>query len=197
MQKENKEIIKLTAKEILLYLTDGIVRIEQMFDSYNYFRKSRNDYYKSRIIDKREFSKCLYRLKKSKFVKNIIKNNREYLELTTKGRKRIKIYQINDLKIKSSKTWDKKWRIVIFDVPNTKKIARDMLTTTLKRLGFLHLQKSVFVFPFPCKKEIDLLKDNYEIGRHVQYIIADRIDTEKNLLSHFYDQQILRKDNTK
>ena len=57
-----------------------------------------------------------------------------------------------------SRVWDKKWRLVIFDIPEKKKPAREALREKLKDLGFAKLQDSVWVTPFPCENEIKLIK---------------------------------------
>lgn len=41
--------------------------------------------------------------------------------------------------------WDGKWRIVIFDIPEQKRIVRNLFRRNLKKWGFKYLQKSVWV----------------------------------------------------
>ena len=55
-----------------------------------------------------------------------------------------KIYS-DYLKIDKPKIWDKKWRIVVFDIPEKQRGARDSLRTYLKKLDFYELQKSIFI----------------------------------------------------
>ena len=52
---------------------------------------------------------------------------------------------------------DGEWRIVIFDIPEKFKKAREALRMKLKELGFLELQKSVFIFPYECEDEINFI----------------------------------------
>lgn len=40
--------------------------------------------------------------------------------------------------------WDGRWRIVVFDIPESKRIVRDVLRKRLKRWGFEPWQKSVW-----------------------------------------------------
>jgi hypothetical protein len=55
----------------------------------------------------------------------------------------------------------------------------------LKELGFYCLQKSVFVHPYECQREIELIKEVYEIGPYVCYLEADFIGQEARLRRYF------------
>lgn len=45
----------------------------------------------------------------------------------------------------SDEKWDGKYRIVIFDIPEQKRVIRNMFRRNLKKWGFKHLQKSVWI----------------------------------------------------
>ena len=81
--------------------------------------------------------------------------------------------------------WDRKWRIVIFDIPEYLKSTRDIMRARLKQIGMIELQKSVFVHPYPCEKEIEFLTEFYEVKPHVRLIIAESIDSEFHLKTKF------------
>ena len=92
------------------------------------------------------------------------------VKITEKGKQKILKFDIDNLQIKEPDTWDGKWRIVLFDVPETKKLAREALRRKLKELGFYQFQKSAFIYPFECKNVIDFIRVTYEIGDFVKYI---------------------------
>ncbi len=52
--------------------------------------------------------------------------------------------------------WDGKWRIVIWDIPEKRRKARDLLRHQLKMLGFKKLQNSIWASKKDCAQ---LLKD--------------------------------------
>ena len=120
-------------------------------------------------------------------------NKDKFLELTPKGKKRANGLVLDNIKIVRPQKWDQKWRVVIYDIANDKKDKREILRQKLEHLGFLKLQESVYVFPFDCLQEINLLKRMYYLGQNVQYLIVERIETEIDLLSRFYDRGILTK----
>lgn len=105
--------------------------------------------------------------------------------LTAKGKSKALTYQLDEMEIKKPVKWDKKWRIVLFDVPENRKKLRDGLRVHLKNLGFCKLQKSVFAHPFDCEDEINYLIEFYDIRKFVRFIIADSIDNELHLKQKF------------
>lgn len=46
--------------------------------------------------------------------------------------------------------WDGKWRLVIWDIPEKRRAARDLLRQKLKQLGFTKWQKSVWASKINC-----------------------------------------------
>lgn len=107
------------------------------------------------------------------------------LMLTENGKQKALTYNLEKMKIKSPKTWDKKWRIVLFDIPTDRNKIRDALRGHFKKLGFYEFQKSVFIHPYDCKDEIDYLVEFYDIRPFVRFIIADSIDNEFHLKHYF------------
>lgn len=97
--------------------------------------------------------------------------------LTKEGRKKAIKYQLDEMEIKKPEKWDDKWRMVIFDIPEKKKKAREALRNKLKDLGFKELQKSVFIHPYECEDEIDFITEVFEIRSYVRF---GRLDTFTN-----------------
>lgn len=80
---------------------------------------------------------------------------------------------------------DKKWRIVTFDIPEKFKKARNALREKLKDLGFLKYQKSIFIYPYECKDEIDFVIEFFDIRPFVRYIEAENLDNEIDFKRRF------------
>ncbi len=127
-----------------------------------------------------------YRLKKQGLIK--ISNNGSHLhiELTNEGRKKAGYFQINDLSIKKPKIWDKKWRIVIFDIAELKKLHRDAFRGKIKELGFRPLQKSVWIHPFDCRAEIELLREFFGLDNHdLKMIVTQNLEGDEEFKEYF------------
>jgi len=191
MDKIKLKKSKIIARQILLYFIDFHNEIFGLFDRHGIYRVPLKAYEEFRIEDKVKFSQELYRLKRHGIIKEYFKDKEPYLELTLRGKETLKRYLTGDFIIEKPLKWDKKWRLVIFDIPNDKKKTRDILRHKLETLGFFNLQESVYVFPFDCQNEIEVLKNIYYIKPYVQYIVADRIETEIDLLKKFTDRGFL------
>lgn len=191
MKPETKEKIRLTAKEILLNFFDGFAKMQTIF-GYQWQRDDAKRYLQLRKKDKNNYYKKLWQLEKQGYLKRYKKDEKAVIKLTPIGRKKVLKYLTSELKIIKPKKWDRKWRIVIFDIPKDKKLLRDVVRLKIKQLGFCQLQKSVFVYPFDCKEIIAYLKYVYSLSRYLQYIVAESIETENNLISYFYDKGVLR-----
>ena len=105
--------------------------------------------------------------------------------LTQKGEKFAALIGKGNLLPKKPRRWDKKWRMLIFDIPERKKNIRDHVRTTLVTLGFYRLQDSVWVYPYDCEDFITLFKVELKIGKDVLYIIADKIEYDMPLRKYF------------
>jgi len=105
--------------------------------------------------------------------------------LTENGKRKALTYQIDEMKIKKAQKWDKRWRIVLFDIPEKKKKIREAIRHHLKNLDFFEYQKSVFVQPYDCKNEIEYIIEFYNIRKYVRFIMADSLDNELHLIKHF------------
>ncbi len=102
---------------------------------------------------------AFYKLKREGCLEIKKKGYNVYIALTEKGRKKANWMQIDELKIKKPKKWDGRWRIIMFDISQVKNFYREVFRGKLKELGFYPLQKSVWVCPYRCKDEVNLLKD--------------------------------------
>ncbi len=185
-----KKVI-LTTRQIMLYLIDAHNFMYQIFDGSKNYQKAIDDYFSWREFDKSRFRAILNRLKKEKIIEVFHKDNREIVELTQKGKNLVPNYLAREMPKVAKTSWDGKWRIVLFDIPNTKGKTRDAFRRKLQEIGFYQIQKSVFVFPYDCAREISYLRDLYQIELYVKYLVADIIESEIDLVSEFVDRGIL------
>ena len=105
--------------------------------------------------------------------------------LTEKGKHTALKYNPDLMQIKKPLRWDNKWRFVIFDIPEKKKAARQALRIRLRSCGFYQLQRSVWVYPYECKNEIDFIAELFEVRNHVHYFIAEPWLQDAVLKLHF------------
>jgi DNA-binding transcriptional regulator PaaX len=135
---------------------------------------------------KKSIERSIDGLQKNKLI--VIKETGKGVEvkLTKKGREVFKKIQLDKINITKPPHWDGKWRIVIFDIPDRSfKAARDALRHKLKQWEFCQLQKSVWVCPWPCEEELQLVAELYEVTSYVNIIVAEKIFADTFLKGHF------------
>ncbi|MEK7568830.1 MAG: CRISPR-associated endonuclease Cas2 [Patescibacteria group bacterium] len=124
-------------------------------------------------------------LKRRGLIKMERRGGEVFVALTDKGRKEALLNNLEFGKFDKHKKWDGKWRIVLFDIPENKRTARKALNKLLRNAGCFHYQKSVFITPFECKKEVDFLGDYFDIRKHIFLITANEIENESRIRKHF------------
>lgn len=109
--------------------------------------------------------------KNLEYRKIIEKTGSEKYRFTKKGEVWLRgslLRYARDLNIK----WDKKWRLVIFDIPQEFHNERNRFRQKLKALGFYKVQKSVFAFPYPCEDELARICGQLNISDYINVIRA-------------------------
>ena len=174
-----------TKQKILLLLFTGIV-LGFSRSPKNYFKILNSVAKDWKEIDRKRLAKIVREFYKEKIIDYKEKDDDSVeIILTENGRKKALKYKIDEIKIKIPNKWDKKWRIVIFDIPEKKRRAREALRMKLKELGFKELQKSVFVFPYECRDEIDFIVEVFEIRNCVRFLMVDSFTNEEELKLKF------------
>lgn len=128
----------------------------------------------------------LERLSRQKYIHiKHLPDGKTSVVITKNGFTRALTYHVNNLVIQKPKHWDKKWRVVIFDVPEKKRKLRDRFRAGLHQLGLYQLQESIYVSPYPCFDEIEFLRELVGIAVSVRYILAENIEDDEALRSYF------------
>lgn len=116
-----------------------------------------------------------------------VEDGREVVRLTDGGKIALERRAIDDLQIKRPWRWDHRWRLVMFDIPQRQASsgAREALRWKLRDLGFIQYQKSVFIYPFECQREILAIADIYGVRECVRYIVAEEISDMRRFAKEF------------
>lgn len=107
------------------------------------------------------------------------------VRITENGMMHALTYELEKMALLKPKHWDKKWRLVIFDIPEKHKRLRDVFRMRLTQLGLYMLQESVFVSPTPCFDEVEFLRELYGVSFSVRYLLVERIEDDTFLKEHF------------
>lgn len=127
------------------------------------------------------------RLSKQKFVSTEeIGDGKTNVIISRQGRIRALAYKLDEMKLVRQKNWDKKWRVVIFDIPVKFGRMRDVFRMRLRQLGLYKLQESVYVSPFACFDEIEFLRELYGIPMTIRYLLAEKIEDDGLIRQYFH-----------
>lgn len=106
--------------------------------------------------------------------------------LTEKGRGYAQMSFFEKQVIPRVARWDKKWRVLMFDIPEEYAHIRREVSMLIREMGMMKIQNSVFASPFPCRKEIDKLAKHYDVGQYFVYLETEVISCHKELITFFH-----------
>ena len=111
-------------------------------------------------------------------------NGKRVLRITEKGSRYLE-RQARKHAIENPAKWDRKWRIIIFDIREKRRKMRDVVRRELQSIGFVMLQASVWAYPYPCEEFVALLKADSHIGRDLLYLVVEEVENDRWLREHF------------
>ena len=138
-----------------------------------------------RTYSKNYINRAVTRLKNKGYIMFEERNGKKFIRLTPDGKKRLESYKNKDISIQKPKKWDRKWRIVIFDIPERRRVIRNKLRNTLLDWGFIRLQNSIWIYPYECEELITMLKADLKVGKDILYIVAERVEYDRNFKGKF------------
>lgn len=122
--------------------------LEKSIDGVAYFNEFVNNpgywaYGTGKDFDKPVISQAIKRLREKGYLETTVDAGKVIVKLTELGEDALGLMEDN-------KPWDKKWRIVIYDIPEENKVVRDLFRRRLKEWNFQLWQQSTWI----TKKDI-------------------------------------------
>jgi DNA-binding transcriptional regulator PaaX len=185
-QHKPKKIMKKPslAKKILVGLGTGVgiaLVLSSPYGSRKLIRNIKSELFRKKGINEEYLKNQLYYLRRKKLISFKEKGSETIIELSEHGKKYILKYKYDDIKINKPLFWDRKWRIVVFDIPEKRRSARDAMRIKLKELGLIKFNDSVWIYPYECREEIYFVTEFWKIGQYVHYIEATSITNENQI----------------
>lgn len=125
------------------------------------------------------------RLQEKRLIEIVEINGKKVARITQKGESKLDFLARHNFKLKIPKKWDGRWRVVIFDIKESRSKTRFLLRKTLSEIGFIRLQNSVWIYPYDCEDLISLLKADFKIGKDVLYMIVEKLENDWQLRKTF------------
>lgn len=133
---------------------------------------------------------AIHRLQKKQFIQCERRGNKLLFMLTEEGEREVENIKAK-LASSKPKKWDGKWRVIVFDVPEKLRGKRDVLRRALVSLGFMRLQRSVWVYPHILPQEFKDLLISASIYGHCMVFEADNLENEEEIKRLFRKEAIM------
>jgi len=115
-----------------------------------------------------------------------------FLSLTSSGRQKLRTIKLNADNHLVSTTWDGYWRMVIVDIPESRKKDQDAIRYILKKAQFIQIKSSVWITPFPMEHMMINIKNDMNLHEDILILVTNKLDpsTEQLLAKKFEEAQI-------
>lgn len=168
-----KKIYKVRKNSLSYFI---LLALEKSIDGYLTFENfAYHPLWIERNIKKSELSQALKRLREKGYIEKDETNTNEIIfKLVDLGR--------DALGVETDEEWDGKWRIVIFDIPEQKRVIRNLFRRRLKDWEFRRWQQSVWVTKRNITTKLRLLIQDLKIEDWIAVIESEDILIGNKLL---------------
>ncbi len=129
---------------------------------------------------------ALGRLKVKGYIRFLEKNGKKSVEITETGQRALALLIAREsAPARKKHRWDGRWRMVMFDIPQKRKLVRDRLRMIMRECGFLRVQNSVWVSPYDCEELVGLIKMDLRLGTSVLYAVVEEMENDSWMKRHF------------
>lgn len=111
----------------------------------------------------------------------------DFLRLTKEGKKKVISLKLDNENTLVNTNWDGYWRIILLDLPESRKAERESLRYLLKKAGFVCLKNSAWISPFPYEYLFENIKKDLGLTTELVIITTNKIDSisEKLFFENF------------
>ncbi len=126
-------------------------------------------------------------LKEAGLVESLSSGREQYARLTTEGKKKATSLKLENESTVLNLSWDGKWRIILLDLPESRKSERESLRYLLKKAGFVCLKNSAWISPYPFEHLFGNIKKDLGLTTEIMILVSESIDeeTQKELFKIF------------
>jgi len=171
-----KEILKLVGAGVFLAASIAIPNLPLVLKP---FLSNDKEFEAWKRFNIPYLKRTLYRLEKQRCVEIGEKDGAQVVSITDRGKKRILKFVFDELEVDKPKSWDRKWRLVSYDIPASLKNVRNIVREYLKAWGFYSLHESVFLHAYPCEKQVEFLREYLGIAEFVRIFRVAEIENDK------------------
>ncbi len=123
-------------------------------------------------------SRSLKNLVSGGFVELHDSAHQSYARLTKEGKKKVHSLTLENETTLASTNWDGFWRIILLDLPESRKSERESLRYLLKKAGFVCLKNSAWISPYPYEHLFINIKKDLGLTTELMIIVTQFVDEE-------------------
>jgi len=112
-----------------------------------------------------------------------------FLSLTASGRQKFRNIKLSSQNHLVPTQWDGYWRMVIVDIPESRKKDQDAIRYILKKAQFVQIKNSIWISPYPLEHMMINMKHDMDLHEELVILVTDKLDpqTEKLLQKRFLE----------
>ncbi len=111
-------------------------------------------------------------------IEHVSSPQNEYARLTKEGKKKMHSLELDSETSLVNTNWDGFWRIILLDLPESRKSERESLRYLLKKAGFVCLKNSIWISPYPFEHLFTDIKKDLDLSSEMMIIVTQMIDDE-------------------
>lgn len=139
---------------------------------------------KGKILgDGKSLLPMLYYLAKQGLIKYVDKNNERFIKLTGDGELEALLAKARLPRL--TQKWNRKWCVIIFDIPEQSRSKRGLFRLLLKANGFRRFQDSVYISPYPINRDAIAYLQKSKLINYIRILKVEEIDDDTDLKKVF------------
>ena len=145
---------------------------------------------KSAPSAKYAIARSLKGLREAGLVEQHSSGQNDYARLTREGKRKATSFQLEAKSSLLNPNWDGKWRVVLLDLPESRKNERESLRYLLKKAGFVCLKNSAWITPHPFEHLFMNIKKDLGLTTEMMIMVTEILDpeTENEILKQSLDK---------
>jgi DNA-binding transcriptional regulator PaaX len=177
---------KASIQEKILRLLHGKKAIKRS-DIHDSLSEALEGDFEAKTKPKYAINRSLKALSEGGLVEEHETENSSFLRITPEGRQKLRNIKLSSPTSLISTHWDGYWRMVMLDLPESRKSERNSLRYILKKAGFVMLKNSVWVSPYPLEHLFMNIKKDMGLSSELIITVTQLIDpeTEAELIEAF------------
>ncbi len=141
----------------------------------------------------RMMSKSISHYVRKGYIKLIPQGNDYLVEVTEAGKKQAQVYNMQTLQLTRRGVWKGGWWMTLADIPTELNDEASYFRKKIKELGLYRCQKSVWLYPYDIRSEIQFVAAYYGVDRYITIIqvVALEPEDQQKAKQFFKDSRVL------